>query len=66
METLLTERELAERLRLKPETLRRWRHERRGPGWIRVEGAVRYSQDELARFIAMRRFPSERTDEHQQ
>ena len=60
METLLTESEAANRLRLKPGTLRRWRHESRGPSWLRVEGAIRYSPEELNRFLASKRRTSTR------
>jgi hypothetical protein len=57
MDTLLTECEVAKRLRMKPGTLRRWRHEGRGPEWVRLEGAVRYAPEALARFVASGRRP---------
>jgi predicted site-specific integrase-resolvase len=63
METLLTEFEAANRLRMKPGTLRRWRHESRGPAWLRIEGAIRYSQKELNRFLAAKQRTSTRPQE---
>jgi predicted DNA-binding transcriptional regulator AlpA len=48
---LFDEREAAARLGLTVATLRRWRWARRGPAWVKVGAAVRYSAADLAAFI---------------
>ena len=48
---LLTEPEVAERLRVSLACLRRWRLERRGPRFLKVGSLVRYPADELNRWI---------------
>jgi excisionase family DNA binding protein len=47
MEPLLTEAEVAERLRVSLACLRRWRLEKRGPRFIKVGVLVRYSAEGL-------------------
>jgi predicted site-specific integrase-resolvase len=49
---LLNQAEAAQLLGLSPNTLRRWRHEGRGPTWVRLEGAVRYAPEALDEFVA--------------
>ena len=49
----LTQAEAARQLRLSPHTLRRWRHEGRGPTWVQIGGAIRYAQEALDRFVAL-------------
>ena len=48
---LLTEPEVAGRLRVSLACLRRWRLERRGPRFLKVGSLVRYPADELNRWI---------------
>ena len=48
---LLTELEVAERLRVSLACLRRWRLERRGPRFLKVGSLVRYPREELDRWI---------------
>jgi excisionase family DNA binding protein len=48
---LLTEPEVAERLRVSLACLRRWRLERRGPRFLKVGSLVRYPTEELDRWI---------------
>lgn len=48
---LLTENEVAERLRVKPRTLQDWRQRDIGPAWARLGGSVRYPATELERYI---------------
>ena len=48
---LLTEPEVADRLRVSLACLRRWRLERRGPRFLKVGSLVRYPADELNRWI---------------
>jgi excisionase family DNA binding protein len=49
--TLLTEPEVAQRLRVSLACLRRWRLERRGPRFLKVGSLVRYPSEELDRWI---------------
>jgi excisionase family DNA binding protein len=48
---LLTEPEVADRLRVSLACLRRWRLERRGPRFLKVGSRVRYPTEELDRWI---------------
>jgi excisionase family DNA binding protein len=48
---LLTEPEVADRLRVSLACLRRWRLERRGPRFVKVGSLVRYPAEELDRWI---------------
>jgi len=48
---LLTEPEVADRLRVSLACLRRWRLERRGPRFVKVGSLVRYPADELDHWI---------------
>ena len=49
--TLLTEAEVAQRLRVSLACLRRWRLERRGPRFLKVGSLVRYPSEQLDRWI---------------
>jgi len=49
--TLMTEPEVADRLRVSLACLRRWRLERRGPRFLKVGSRVRYPAEELDRWI---------------
>lgn len=49
--TLLTEPEVAERLRVSLACLRRWRLERRGPRFLKLGSRVRYPAEELAKWL---------------
>lgn len=48
---LLTPQETAERLRIHPGTLARWRLINKGPAWIEVEGQYRYSVEEVDKWL---------------
>lgn len=48
---LLTEPEVADRLRVSLACLRRWRLERRGPRFLKVGSLVRYPAEELDHWI---------------
>lgn len=52
LETLLTPIEAAAILKVKTNTLARWRVDGEGPSFIRVGRSVRYSAREITRFIA--------------
>ena len=47
----LTEVEAAARLGLKVATLRAWRHQRRGPAFVRLGRAIRYLANDLDTFV---------------
>lgn len=51
MERLLTEDELSEVLGVPLMTLRWWRQRERGPEWVKIGRAVRYSADAVQRYI---------------
>lgn len=53
------EHEAAAYLGFPPGTLRGWRHQRRGPAWLKLLGAVRYDRDDLDKFIAASRVESQ-------
>lgn len=48
---LLTTKQSAAYLNLKPETLNKWRWAGTGPKYYRVGGAVRYKQHDLEDFL---------------
>ena len=43
----LSEKELAERWRLRPNTLTKWRHEDRGPKYLKIEGKILYRIEDI-------------------
>ena len=47
----LTESDAAARLGLKVATLRAWRHQNRGPAFVRLGRAVRYLASDLDEFV---------------
>ena len=48
----LSQQELANRWRVSPRTLERWRHVRTGPGYIRIGGRVAYPLADITAFEA--------------
>lgn len=50
----LSQRELAERWRVSPRTLERWRRDRSGPPWLRLGGRVVYRLEDVLAFEADR------------
>ena len=58
---LLTTNELAEMLSVPAGTLRYWRKVGLGPSWVKLEGSIRYAEDDVLRYIERnRRTPSVR------
>ena len=53
--TMLREQEVADFLNLKVATLRRWRWSGDGPPFIKLNGAVRYSEADLQAYIDAQR-----------
>jgi len=49
--TLLKTNEAAEYLRLKVQTLANWRHNRKGPDYIKMGGYIMYEKKILDQFI---------------
>jgi excisionase family DNA binding protein len=58
----LTEVEAAERLGLKVATLRAWRHQGRGPAYVRLGRAVRYLASDIEEFLRSNRQIPRRTE----
>ena len=55
MENLLTESAAAVVLNLQPQTLNRWRWNRKGPPYCKIGGAIRYCVADLKLFVAQNR-----------
>jgi hypothetical protein len=51
----ITEAVAAARLGLKVATLRAWRHQKRGPAFVRLGRAIRYLPTDLDAFVAANR-----------
>jgi hypothetical protein len=51
MLNLLTETDVAERLRVSLASVRRWRLEKRGPAFVKVGACVRYRPEDLESWI---------------
>ena len=54
LETLMEEKELAERLHVSLGTLRTWRIERRGPRFHRIGQLIRYAPSDVKEWLASR------------
>lgn len=52
MDSLLTEAQAADVLRVSPRTLQGWRHRGDGPPFVKLGAAVRYRRVDLRRYIA--------------
>jgi len=52
--TLLRPGEVAEKLRVHPETLQVWRSQKRGPTYVKIEGQIFYPSDALDAYIKAR------------
>ena len=59
----LTENEAAVRLGLKVATLRAWRHQGRGPAYVRLGRAVRYLAIDIDEYLSSNRHTPIRTEE---
>jgi DNA-binding transcriptional MerR regulator len=53
-ETRLDSREVAERLQVSPYTIKSWRRKGVGPGYIKIEGRVYYTEQQLANYLRER------------
>ena len=59
----LTESDAATRLGLKVATLRAWRHQGRGPAYVRLGRAVRYLPVDIEEYLSSNRYSPPRGDE---
>jgi predicted site-specific integrase-resolvase len=50
-DSLMTESDVAQRLNLAIGTLQTWRSAGRGPSYVKLGRAVRYRQEDVARFV---------------
>ena len=51
---MLTEKATARTLSVSLAALRKWRRQRRGPPFVKVEGCIRYDTDDLRRYLTQR------------
>ena len=51
MMALISEQDLAEQLKLDPDTLRRWRNEGGGPAFVRLGRVIRYDENTVATWL---------------
>ena len=51
MKRLLTEKEVAEFFGMKPEGVRGWRKNGRGPAWGKIGRLVRYRQEDVEEYV---------------
>ena len=47
---ILTEKETADYLRVKPSLLQQWRHRKKGPAYVKLEGSIRYRLEDLLEY----------------
>jgi hypothetical protein len=64
MENLLTEKEVANQIKVSLASLRRWRLMQRGPRFVKVGALVRYCPEDLEQWMAS--LPAGGTDPQQQ
>jgi len=51
MEETLTDKIAAKKIGVAVQTLRNWRHQRRGPAYLKLGRSVRYRLDDLNKFM---------------
>jgi len=56
----LNEKQTAKVLGIAVQTLRNWRHQRKGPKYIKMGRSVRYQQDDLQEYIDRKRIDPEK------
>ncbi|MGA2637424.1 helix-turn-helix transcriptional regulator [Methylocella sp.] len=49
---LLRPLEVADRLGVKEHTLVKWRHEGKGPGYLKIGGLIRHTEEQIEKFLA--------------
>jgi hypothetical protein len=60
VEQIVTEQKAAEELKLAVQTLRNWRHQRRGPAYLKFGRSVRYKIDDLLEYKERHRVDPEK------
>lgn len=60
---LLTNNEAAELLRIKPNTLQKWRSKEKGPPFHKIEGVIRYKKSDIDSYLRERRTVPEGDDD---
>ena len=55
----LSDEEAAKELGLATQTLRNWRHQKKGPAYLKIGRSVRYQLEDLKKFKANRRIDPE-------
>jgi predicted DNA-binding transcriptional regulator AlpA len=56
----INEKQTAKVLGVAVQTLRNWRHQRKGPKYIKMGRSVRYQQDDLQEYIDKKRIDPEK------
>jgi hypothetical protein len=60
-EELLSDLDVAPRLKVSPWTMRAWRSQRRGPSWVKVGSLARYRPSDIEEYLERRTvLPSDR------
>ena len=62
MDNLINEIKTAEILCVAVQTLRNWRHQRKGPPYLKISRAVRYKVEDLENFMDSKRIDLERVE----
>ncbi len=52
---MLTPKQVAEMLGITPRTLDNWRAEKKGPPYYKVEGFIRYNEEEIMKWLESRK-----------
>ena len=63
MAKMLTETEVGEMLGMSPDTLRTWRARGKGPPFAKLEGGVRYDEDDVKAWVEERKVEPGKTQE---
>ena len=63
MNPVINEVEASEKLHVATQTLRNWRHQRKGPPYLKIGRSVRYSLEDLAKYIEEIVVPTEQVSE---
>lgn len=59
MEELLNDKTTAKMIKMSVQTLRNWRHMRKGPTYLKIGRSVRYRQEDLEKFLKNNRIKIE-------
>ena len=57
----VNEKVLAKEMDLSVQTLRNWRHKRKGPPYIKIGRAVRYNSEDIKKYLRKHRINPERS-----